>query len=265
MYFYESFPEILKSIYLDCKKDFLTCFKFLDKESWCDADEEQLSKLLTPPLTEMTAALIRLSKEIKLEETEWLVPTVLILDEFKILLCARDNKQYIRPMYQLACAVFDDNTLPIDRRLSLLTFMQEQREALDFSANEDRVFESFIKSLLDKHQPNLDKALATGIEAIHIHEPQSDAPPSLPAKQERISANSESGKASPPDSLSKTPKAQMQMTQSASVTYHPHKTTAAPENTVESSREQMTPSQDSAPSHKKHRKHKKKEANATKR
>ncbi|WP_419834608.1 hypothetical protein [Endozoicomonas atrinae] len=246
-HFYESFPERLKSIYLDCKKDFLTCFKFLDKESMSDADEEQLSKLLTSRLTEMTTELIRLSKEIKLEETEWFVPTVLILDELKILLCARDNKQYIRPMYQLACAVFDDNTLPIDRRLDLLTFMQEHHEELDFTANEDRVLESFIKSLLEKHQPNLDTALATGIEEIHIHEPQSDAPPSLPAKQEKISANSE-----------KPPKAEMQMTQSASVTYHPHKTTAAPENTVESSREQMTPSQDSAPSHKKHRKHKKK-------
>ncbi|KEI71272.1 ankyrin repeat domain-containing protein [Endozoicomonas elysicola] len=172
-HFFEQLPEALKSIYMDCKNDLLKFINIDCAENPSQEEEALLSRHLPLRLTEILNEIIRQSTIITLEETEWLVPLLLLLDEFKILLPSRENRKFIRPMYQFACTVHDNDRLPVDRRLSILMFMQENGELLDFTASEYRLFESLIKSLLDNHQPAHEAEPAILLEATHIDEPPS--------------------------------------------------------------------------------------------
>lgn len=248
-HFYESFPESLKAIYLDCKDDLQKCIKIDEDEAASEADLALLPKLLPPRITAITTEIIRLSKGIDSEIPVWLVPTVLILDELKTLLPGSVRKEYVRPLYQLTFAIRFNDEIPVDKRRALLIYMQAHGEELDFHANENLMFEHLITSLQDKDQPAPETALTAELEAVHIHESPS-APPLTPVKQEIHSPDLESGKTSHPssDEQSKPGQKQIEVSQSASATNGHHKATA------KSKEAEASPQEHSAPSRKKHKK-----------
>ncbi|KEI71284.1 ankyrin repeat domain-containing protein [Endozoicomonas elysicola] len=255
-HFYESFPDSLKAIYLDCKDDLQKCIKIDEDEEASEADLALLPKLLPPRITAITTEIIRLSKGIGSEIPVWLVPTVLILDELKTLLPGSERIKYARPLYQLTFAIRFDDEIPADKRRALLIYMQAHGEELDFHANENLMFEHLITSLQDKDQPALETALTAELEAVHIHESPLENLPLTSVTQETISAAP--GKIAPPPPENPSKPVKEQTPAAHLVTRHFKNATASPEDTVESSREQVPPAQDSASSHKKRRKKKRK-------
>ena len=151
--FYEQLPTELKSIFLESRNDLQECIRIDECREKSDEDKMRLSTLLLPRLTAMMAQMKRLSTEVGLEKSKWFIPTLLILNELHRFLPINDKKEYPSPIYQLAFEICNDSSVSLEKRQSVLLYLQVHNNDLCGNADSSLMLQLLIDRLQHTGQP----------------------------------------------------------------------------------------------------------------
>ena len=166
--FYEQLPSDLKSIFLEGRNDFQECIYIDECREKSDEDKMRLSTLLLPRLRAIMAEMKRLSTEVSLEKSNWFIPTLLILNELHRFLPINDKKEYPSPIYQLACEICNDSSVSLEKRRSVLLYLQVHNNDLCGNADSSLMFQLLIDRLQYTGQPVPEAQTETVLDAVHL-------------------------------------------------------------------------------------------------